>query len=206
MVYKETVEQGPDWASSTCHTPVTRSLSRVKETGKPIYQPFYFYHLCPILPEHTLSTLPVRQKQHRTHQLTSLPKGWQENVLLWLDNADSLGSHGIPIAQYSRPPHGQALLQFPTLPKPGPLPFKKYNFIYLFWAVLGLHYCVWVFSSCSKQRPCSSCGVQASHCSGFLHFWARALGHVGLIVVAHELSSCGSWDLEHRLSSCGVSA
>ena len=34
---------------------------------------------------------------------------------------------------------------------------------YLFLAMLGLHCCSRDFSSCSKQRLLSSCGVRASH-------------------------------------------
>ena len=40
----------------------------------------------------------------------------------------------------------------------------------------------------------------ASHCR------AQALGAWASVVVAHGLSSCGSWDLERRLSSCGARA
>ena len=39
--------------------------------------------------------------------------------------------------------------------------------IYLILIALGLHCCTWAFSSCSKQRLLSNCGVQASHCGGF---------------------------------------
>ena len=51
-----------------------------------------------------------------------------------------------------------------------------------------------------------SCGAQASHCGGFFCCGARALGMRASVVVACGLSSCGSWDLEHRLSSCGTQA
>ena len=34
-------------------------------------------------------------------------------------------------------------------------------------APLGLHCCVWAFTSCGKQGLLSSCGAQASHCSAF---------------------------------------
>ena len=72
--------------------------------------------------------------------------------------------------------------------------FLKNNFIYL--TVLGLC-CTRVFSSCSKQGLLSSCGMRASHCSGFSCFRAQALEGSGF-------SSCGSWALEQRLSSCGT--
>ena len=45
----------------------------------------------------------------------------------------------------------------------------------LFLAVLGLHYCVPAFSSCSKQELVSSYRAQASHCV------------VASLIVGHEL-------------------
>ena len=50
------------------------------------------------------------------------------------------------------------------------------------------------------------CGAQASHCGGFSCCGAWALGARASVVVAHGLSSYGSWALEHRLSSCGTQA
>ena len=50
------------------------------------------------------------------------------------------------------------------------------------------------------------CSVQASHCSGFSCFRARALGTQASVVAAYGLSSCGSRALERRLSSCGAQA
>ena len=50
------------------------------------------------------------------------------------------------------------------------------------------------------------CGAQASHCGGFSCCRAWALGTQASVVVARELSSCGSRALEHRLSSCGARA
>ena len=58
--------------------------------------------------------------------------------------------------------------------------FKVFIYLYLFWAVLGLQ-----------------CGVRASHWSGLSYRRAEALELEGL-------SGCGSWALEHRLSSCGA--
>ena len=49
-------------------------------------------------------------------------------------------------------------------------------------------------------------GAHASHCSGFSHCGARALGAQASVVVARRLGSCGSWALERRLSSCGARA
>ena len=54
--------------------------------------------------------------------------------------------------------------------------------------------------------PTLRCGVRASHCGGFSCCRAQALGAWASVVVAHGLSSCGSWALEHRLRSCGARA
>ena len=48
--------------------------------------------------------------------------------------------------------------------------------------------------------------VWASHCGGFSCYRAWALGVQASVVVACGLSSCGSWALERRLSSCGAGA
>ena len=50
------------------------------------------------------------------------------------------------------------------------------------------------------------CSVWASHCGGFSCCGAWALGAWASVVVARRLRSCGSWDLERRLSSCGARA
>ena len=56
-------------------------------------------------------------------------------------------------------------------------------FIYLFLAVLGLHCCAWVFSSCGE--PGTLCGgAWASHCGGFSLLWSTGSRHAGF-------SSCG---------------
>jgi len=78
-----------------------------------------------------------------------------------------------------------------------PLPsFLKFIilFIYLFWAVLGLHCCMG-FSLVAASR-------------GYLLIagWGVLIA-VASLVAGHGLqgfSSCGSWTLEHRLSSCGT--
>ena len=64
-------------------------------------------------------------------------------------------------------------------------------------AALGLRCCA---------RAFSSYGAWSSHCGGFSCCGAWALGVRASVVAAHELSSCGSWTLEHRLSSCGARA
>ena len=58
-----------------------------------------------------------------------------------------------------------------------------------------------LFSSCGEWGLLSSCGVWASPCSGFSCWGAWAVGHQASVVVAHELSGCGSQALEHKLSS-----
>ena len=50
----------------------------------------------------------------------------------------------------------------------------------------------------------SSCRAWASHCSGFFHSGAQALGCQASAVAACGLSSCGFQALECRLSSCVV--
>ena len=50
------------------------------------------------------------------------------------------------------------------------------------------------------------CGAWASHCGGFSCCRAQALGMRASVVVARGLSSCGSWALECRPSSCGTRA
>ena len=64
--------------------------------------------------------------------------------------------------------------------------------MYLFLAVL-VFIDARAFSSCGERRLLSSCGAWASHCRGFSHCRARALGRTGSVVVAHGLSSmaCG---------------
>ena len=77
------------------------------------------------------------------------------------------------------------------------------KFIYLFLAALGLRCCAGFL----QLRPAGAtlrCGARASHHSAFSCCGARALGMWASIVVACELSSCGSWDLERRLGSCGT--
>ena len=82
--------------------------------------------------------------------------------------------------------------------------FKK--FIYLFLAALVF------FAACRLSLVAVSrgyslrCGVWASHCGVFSCCGARALGTWASVLVACGLSSCGSWALERRLSSCGTRA
>ena len=48
------------------------------------------------------------------------------------------------------------------------------------------------------------CDPQTSHCSGFSHCIAQALGTQASVMVVHGLSSCRLWALEHQLSNCGA--
>ena len=73
-------------------------------------------------------------------------------------------------------------------------------------AVLGLHCCMQAFSSCGKWGVTLPCGEWAAHCGGFSCCGAQALGTWASVVVAHRLSSCGSWAIEHRFSSCDTLA
>ena len=77
-------------------------------------------------------------------------------------------------------------------------PFFK---IYLYMAVLGLYYCVWLSLVALSG---SYCFAVASLCSSFSCCRAWALGMWASVVTAHGLRSCGLWALEHWLSSCGT--
>ena len=61
------------------------------------------------------------------------------------------------------------------------------------------------FSSCGEQGPLFivACGLLVTVASGH---GAQALGVRASGVVARRFSSCGSWALEHRVSSCGAQA
>ena len=70
---------------------------------------------------------------------------------------------------------------------------RKLNFIYLLMAVLGLHCCMQVFSSCSDRGLLCNCSERASHCVGSLIAEHTLLSKVS-VVVAHELCcsiACG---------------
>ena len=81
--------------------------------------------------------------------------------------------------------------------------FFKINLFILFLAALVARCCVWAFSSCGEWGLLH-CGAWASHCSGFPCYGAQTLGAWASVVVVHGISSCGSWSLECRLSSCGT--
>ena len=74
-------------------------------------------------------------------------------------------------------------------------------------AVLGLRFCARAFSSCGEP------GLLFIAVQGLLiavaslvACRARALGTRASVAVTRGLSSCGSWALELRLSSCGAQA
>ena len=79
-----------------------------------------------------------------------------------------------------------------------------YLFIYLLlhWVLVAA--CGLSLAAVSWDYSC--CVEQASHCGDFSCCEAQALGAWASVVVAHGLSSCGSWSLERRLSSCGTQA
>ena len=58
----------------------------------------------------------------------------------------------------------------------------------LLLAALGLPCCTWAFSGFTKRGLLSSCGAQASHCSGLPCCGAQALGVRASVAVAHGLS------------------
>ena len=60
--------------------------------------------------------------------------------------------------------------------------------LHLFMAALGLHCCVWTFSSGGWWGLLSGCGVRASHHSGLSPCGAWALGARASVVVVLELS------------------
>ena len=92
--------------------------------------------------------------------------------------------------------------------------FKKNIYIYLFLAVLGLHCCMWAFSTCSDW------GLLFIAVYGLLIVVAflvaehtlqvrklQQLWHTGSVVVACRLQSAGSVVVAHGLScstACGI--
>ena len=73
--------------------------------------------------------------------------------------------------------------------------FLSLKFLLMYFGSAGSSVPRRLFSSCGKWGLLSSCGVRASHCSGFSCCRARALGHTGF-------SCCDLQALEHRLGSC----
>ena len=80
--------------------------------------------------------------------------------------------------------------------------FNLFNLFYfwLCWVFIAVH----GLSLVAVSGGYSSCGVRASHCSGFSCCRAQALGARASVVAARGLGSCGSHALERRLNSCGA--
>ena len=70
----------------------------------------------------------------------------------------------------------------------------KYNFFFL--AVLGLHCCIRLFSSCGKQGLLSRCSAWALKAQWLFLLWSTgfrargSLGHVGSVVKKKKKSAC----------------
>ena len=80
--------------------------------------------------------------------------------------------------------------------------FLKFIYFWLHWVFVA----ACGFLQLRQAGATLPCGVRASRCDGFSCCGARALGAQASVVVARGLSSCGSRDLEFRLSSCGARA
>ena len=75
-------------------------------------------------------------------------------------------------------------------------------YIYIHNILFIYFWLCWLFTAGLLSR----CLVRASYRPGFSCHEARALGNEGFRAVASGLSSCSSRALEHRLSSCSLSA
>ena len=91
--------------------------------------------------------------------------------------------------------------------------FCSFLFSYFFSDFLFIYFWLcWVFIAArGLSLVAGSRGYSSLWCVGFSWRWLlllRSTGsrHAGSVVVAHGLSSCGSWALECRLSSCGTQA
>ena len=71
-----------------------------------------------------------------------------------------------------------------------------YKFIYLLMAVLGLRCCA------GLSLVAASGGYSLLRCVGFSLQWILLLRSMGSR--RKGFSSCGTWALDHRLSSCGA--
>ena len=90
--------------------------------------------------------------------------------------------------------------------------FKNFYLFHSFLAVLGLHWCMWDFSSCREQGILSSLGLpsssgaQASPCGGFSCCRLQALGTQASVAVAHGFScsiACGTFP-DQGLNLCSL--
>ena len=79
--------------------------------------------------------------------------------------------------------------------------FILFIYFWLCWVFVAAH---------GLSLAVASGGYSSLWCVGFSLWWLllRSTGsrHVGSVVAARGLSSCGLWALEHRLSSCGARA
>ena len=79
------------------------------------------------------------------------------------------------------------------------LTFYLFIYLWLCWVFTATQ----AFSGCGEWGLLFSCGTQVSHCSDFSCCRAQALRHMSFSRGVW-VNNCGSWALEHRLSSCGV--
>ena len=97
--------------------------------------------------------------------------------------------------------------QHPDLGLPASRTMRKqicFCFVYLFiFGCVGSSLLHAVFLQLRQAGATLHCSARASHCGGF-SCGTQALGVQASVVVAHGFSSCGSWALEGRLSSCGT--
>ena len=86
--------------------------------------------------------------------------------------------------------------------------FKIYKYTYIFiFGCAGSLLLLGLFSRYGKRGLLSSCGVRASHCSGFSCCRAQALGSWASAGAALELSSCGVWVRGRSgFNSCSIQA
>ena len=86
----------------------------------------------------------------------------------------------------------------------------SWHCFFFFLIVLGLHRCMWTFSSWQSsgdQELLSSCNVQPSHCSGFSCCTAQALSVLASVAAVCWLQSVGSVVVPQVLSCssvCGI--
>ena len=80
-----------------------------------------------------------------------------------------------------------------------------FNFYFILFVYIWLH---WVFDAAHALfSSCGEWGLLFVAVHGLLIAVASLVAeHKAAVVVARRLSSCGSWALEHRLSSCGAQA
>ena len=77
------------------------------------------------------------------------------------------------------------------------LKFIYFVYFWLRWVFVAAH---------GLSLVAASGGYSLLQCAGFSLQWLLLLRSTGSVVVAHGLSSCGSWALERRLSSYGARA